>query len=218
MSDVLERIGGLFVAPAPTRAAPTAATVVPRSVGLLCGPRDALPAGSAAGLLLACRHRASCALVCVWPTEVMRPGPAAPASRGARRLAGALTAHGLEASTAGRLARAGLAPEPDEAARQAVRAASVAGLLPVVLVLAGPRHGALDGLLAAYDVVATVTTGRGSDAPMAALVESSLAALHPDARALTVPIGPAAGLLARSGLTAAGPLRRSLAPLAGPGR
>ena len=218
MSDVLDRIGGLFVSPAHTRAARSAATTLPLAVGLLCGPRDALAAGSALGLLLAHRHRVSSALVCVWPADAMRRGPALTASVGARRLAGSLTAHGLQSSTAGRLARAHLAADPQEAAREAVRAASVAGPLPVVLVLAGPRHSALDGLLAGYDAVATVATGHGSDEPMAALVEASLVGLHADARALDLQPGPAAGLLACAGVAATGALRRALAPLAEPCR
>ncbi len=213
MIEMLERIGGLFVVPSSPSVADRAAAVSAVSVGLLCESRDALTAGSAMALLLARRHRVPCAALYLWPSSAIGGGIRLPSSRAARRLANALSAHGLEASTAGRIARVGLTQDPQVAAVEISRAISVAGDTPFVLVLAGPRNMALDGLLQRCDVVATVVDASSWDPPLGPLIETSLAQIHRRVRALEVSIGPATAVMARSGLAVSGSLSRSFGPV-----
>jgi hypothetical protein len=139
-------------APVPTELAVTAVTAVPPGVGVLCGPRHAVAAGSAVALRLAQRHRARAAVVAVWPAE--RPGvPGAPPAREARRVATALGSRDLATHVAGRVVLTALPGDQHDAAAAAERAFAVAAHLPTVLVLAGPREEPLDALLRARDLV-----------------------------------------------------------------
>ena len=104
----------------------------------------AVPVGAACAGELRARARAGAALLCVWHPTVEqtddlelpwdgadddRPPstPAGATTPAARRLAGRLEAHGLEATARGRLAWLRLEPEPSNAATQARRCLAIAG-------------------------------------------------------------------------------------------
>jgi hypothetical protein len=197
MEALWERLRALFVLPAGAR--PVAAPAAP-SVGLLCRPGDALGTGAALALSLARAAGLAPAVLCLWRAAAGRPAWSAPAGRETRRLAAAMSAHGLEASAAGRLVRITLPEESREAAVAAHRAAVVAAG-PVVHALAGPRDESVDGLLAVQDGLVLAT--HGEDDPLADLAQASLASLGPPVCSCR-PVGGPPRFLAAAGIPTGG--------------
>jgi hypothetical protein len=206
-ADPLEAEAHAASAAGESLAAPTA----PVCAAVLCAATDARALGIAAAALLARRHRAPCALVCVWTAEcapAADPSSRPPAARAARRLAAALGAHRLDALACGRAAVVTLPVDPAGAVAAAGRAAAVAGAAPAVLVLGGPRLEALDGLLADCDRV--IVAGRAGDEDVAPLAVAGLGPLADRTAAATVTLGPVGRALAASGLGVPAALRRAL--------
>jgi hypothetical protein len=216
VTDLLARVRGVFVEPAPAttteqRTSPHIA--VPPAAGLVCHPHDALPLGSA--LALSLRPGARAALVAVWrpDPEPAPPTLRAPANRHARRLAASLAARGIEATASGRLARAALPPHPAESAQAADRALAAAQA-PAVLVIAGPRCATLDDVLASLDLL--LVAAPADDDQLAALAAAGLARLGPPAEVAPPLRSPALRALATAGLLAPPTLRAPLRPLLEP--
>lgn len=186
-----------WMPPAPAELRRIGAT---RSVGIVCGPRDARPAGGAAALALAHVAGARRALVVVWTGEEQKPLSGVPSSRPVRRLAAET---GGDAFVRGRLAWIAL---PADEAEAAARASEVlrrsAG--PAVLVVAGPRGSAMDELLAEQG--RTLLAGRPGDDDAV----TELAAERLGAEVVVLPASPGAAALARAGLALVSPLRRLL--------
>jgi len=210
MTDLLTRMRGLFVAPAPARAVGRGAealqATVPPAAGLLCRPADAIALGSAIALALQPRSRAG--LVAVW-----RPGHEpraaalrAPATGPARRLAASLAARGVDATASGRLARAELPARPSEAAAAAERGLAAAQA-PAVLVVAGPRCAALDDVLATLDLLLVAAAPGDEDGALARLAAAGCARLGPPAALAPGPSSPLLRSLATAGLLAPPGLR-----------
>jgi hypothetical protein len=215
---VAERIASFFVAGAPPR--PAVAATPPSAVGsavVLGAPA----AGASLALALARTHRAPVAVLLAWtpapttqgsppcppagpddpgspPRPAAGPGgpdsaPRLPSSPTARRLARSLVARDVPADASLRLVR-GRLPAGDADAEAAVRRATAAvpAMVPVVIVLDGPRGAALDGLLAAVDLVAV--SGATDDAA------TTLACAGAEASAVGVPVvavPPPSGAAAR---------------------
>ena len=204
MSDLLARAAGLLVAPAPERVLPVVRALAPARIAVLGRPDHVLALAAAAGL-----GHPGPVCVAVWGGG----GRTAPATRAAARLAARLAAHGLPATSAGRLAWVELADEAQQAAAQWER---VCGWLdvPAVLALARPRDPAFEPALAEIDE-AVVALPEGVDPALAALAVTSLA----------VPVrlsGPVAALLrplALAGLFARPPAEAAPVPcgVRGPG-
>jgi len=177
VSDALQQVGRLFLAPAPgsssTTEAPRAFATRPEqsSVALL-GPAAAVPplAAALAGELRA-RTRSSCALVLIWrdrPPGRPRGRPGLPA---ARRLADRLCARDLAAVTAGRLVVVELPHDP-RTALVAARRGWAACEVPSVLAVAGARPSAFEVLLAELSHV--VVVDEGDDDRLLRLVQDGL--------------------------------------------
>jgi hypothetical protein len=202
----------------PSIAAPSTAAAAPGAVGVLCAAEDAHALGVAAAGLLVRRARASCALVCVWITADARSRSDArpPASRAARRLAGALTGRGHDALACGRAAVVALPADPDEALTAAARAAAAAGAAPTVLVLGGPRPATFDDVIAAQDGLLVVSRP-AADTTIGALAVAGLPAGGPPRHACTVALGTLSRAAAAAGLATPAALRRALDALDGDG-
>lgn len=202
--SVLRAVADYFVAPPPDASpAPAPVTpargdvsVVPPAVGVLCRPRHARPVGCAVALHLARRRRAAGAMVAVWTGTDPAPaaGGTAPAGRGARRLAQALSGRGITAHAAGRLTVAALPGDAPAAAEVAVQALAVGAAVPTVLVVAGPREDALDELLATRDLVLIAGDDLPADLAINALRRRGVAARH-----CALPPPPAAAVATRGG-------------------
>jgi hypothetical protein len=215
MSRLFARLGSAFVAP-PVRERPVAAPREsaragrregPLQVAVLCRPGDAAVAAGAVALLLAGRTRSPGALVAAWGAAVP---VRAPASGAARRLASTLAGRGHAASATGRLAVVELAGELPAAVGEASRAAAVAGDIPTIAVLAGPRDATGDALLRAQDAVLVAVPPDG-DAAVADLALDGLAPLAVPAAALHLSSASASVRgLAAAGVAALPPLRGSV--------
>ena len=213
----LLRVREVFVRPAagPRKSTASAPRPAPR-IAVVCAAEDAAALGVAAASILARRHRADCALACVWaPEGVSRAaGEGGPlAGRSARRLATALLARDVPSTARGRLAIALPARDPATAAPAAARALAAAGAAPTVLALGGPREPAFDALLADQDLV-VVATRPSASGPLAELALAAVADVA--TRAVACEVGPTAAgrLLATAGLRIPPALRRALsAPL-----
>jgi hypothetical protein len=170
-------------------------------------PREAEPVAASLALALRRRLHARAATVVVTGEVPATMDPAASGgSSAARRVAAALTAHGLEATARGRLAWVRL-PENE---REAVAGAQRAGLVgpPAVLAITVPRTDAWDELLAAQDLVVVVTPD-----PEGPLVRLATATLPPVPVRIVRPLtrGPARSL-ARAGLKPVRPIGALLMP------
>jgi hypothetical protein len=178
---------------------------------MLCAAEDARAVGVAAAVLLARAARSPTALACVWtaPDPPRRPDARPPAARGARRLAAALAARGLDAAPCGRAVTVALPADPSAALVAAARAAAAAGAAPVVLVLGGPRAAAFDDLLAVQDLLLVVTRP-GTGAAIAGLALAGLPDPAPPAGTCALALGPAGRALAAAGLAVPAPLRSAL--------
>jgi hypothetical protein len=211
------RVRDAFLRPAagPRRSAASAPRPAPR-IALVCAAEDAAALGVAAASILARRHRADCALACVWvPEGVSRAASEGRplAGRAARRLATALVARDVPGTARGRLAIALPAGDPATAAPAAARALAAAGAAPTVLALGGPREPAFDALLAEQDLV-VVATRPSAGGPLAELALAAVADVATRAVACEVGPTPAGRLLATAGLRIPPALRRALsAPL-----
>jgi hypothetical protein len=144
---------------------PQPATRLPLRAAVLGAAAEAVPLGASLANALRSAAGAPAAALAVWT-----PGGGAPrggpASIGASRLAGRLTARGLAATARGRLALLVLDPHP-VAATVATRRAAGALEVPLVAVLAGPRCDVVEGLLAEQDLV--VIACAEPDGPLARL-------------------------------------------------
>jgi hypothetical protein len=190
VSDLLARAGELFLAPAP--AAPHVVAPPPDLVAVLAAEEHlgAVAGGVAAALRR--RHGARAALVLLHGD----PGAGALPVRAAAALARALDARGIPATARGRLCRAALPADPEEAPRTAWQALAVAAGLPAVLAL--PRRTeALDPLLADADLL-LLAAPPGAAPPYLELALRSLAAIGPAAR-VTVPDSVVARRFAAAG-------------------
>ena len=187
------------------------AGVVPGAVAVLCAAEDARAVAVATAALLARRARAPCSLACVWtaPDPHRHSEARPPAGRGARRLATALSARGVDALACGRSAVVALPADPDDALRTLARATAAAGAAPVVLVLGGPRAAAFDDVLAGQDRLLVVTRP-GAEATIGALALAGLPAGGPSHAACVLALGPFARALAAAGLATPAALRRAL--------
>jgi len=176
------------------------------SVAVLGPPRLATPVAAALALRLAARPGAECALLA---TDGGAGGPRAPAGRGARRAAHALTLRGAAAQPTGRLVRVAL--DQASALGDLDRlSAAVAG--PAVVAFSGAREPETDAVLAARDALVLVPAPE-SDA-LTELAEHSLARLGPPLVTVAPPRAePLAALLAVTGLAATGGLRAAVEPV-----
>jgi hypothetical protein len=158
VTGLLSRVGAYLLAPESVAATRSVALVPSRRDSALdavvLGRPDLVPASAAAcaGEVRA-RSHAPAALLCFWrrepvtSREALAPRtPAGVSTRAARRLAVALAAHELHATSSGRLAWLKLDPSPDVAAREVGRALAAIDL-PVILGIAGPRPPAFEPLL-----------------------------------------------------------------------
>jgi hypothetical protein len=203
----------LFVAPAaPSEdVAVTLEAALPPAVAIVGRDRRAVAAGCAAGLLLARRCRAGAALVCVRGGDSVGVRRAT-ATLGARRLAGVLSSHNVDAVAVGRLVAVdlGRVGEDGEAATAHARQAlGAAGDAPTVLVLVGPREAAFDALLDVQDAIG-VASAAGDPPP---LTDLAVAGLPDPAVALRCPGAAATAALATKGLAVVPSLAAALAPL-----
>jgi hypothetical protein len=182
------------------------------ALAVLCAAEDARAVGVAVAGLLARQARAACAVACVWtaPEAHRHPEARPPAARAARRLAGTLSARGLDAFPCGRAAVVALPADPAHAVAAAGRAAAAGGAAPAVLVLGGPRAAAFDDLLTAQDRVLVVTRPDAADA-IAALAAAGLPPAGPPHERCALALGPVGRALAASGLATPAALRRALA-------
>jgi hypothetical protein len=119
----------------------------------------------------------------------------------------------LEHPASGALAGVGRREASGRRSSPAVAAApgavAVAGNVPVVLVLGGPRPAAFDALLAEQDRL-VVLTRPGADAAIGALALAGLPAAGPSCAAATVALGPGTRALAAAGFAVPAALRRAL--------
>jgi hypothetical protein len=156
-AHVAGRLRDLFLAPdevAPARR--VAERVTPATVGVLAAVREGDVAATALAGAAAGGRGARCAVVCRWDGRGAEPPRAAPASRGARRLAERLDRRGLPARARGRVVMVALPPAPVEARAAIERTLAAIGDVPLVVLVAGPRPPALDPLLAALDRLVVV--------------------------------------------------------------
>lgn len=199
-----------LAAPDPRSTAPVS-TAARSAVAILCATEDARAVGVAAAVLLARAARTPTALACLWtaPNPPRHPDARPPATRGARRLAAALAARGLDAVPCGRAATVALPADPSAALAAAGRAAAAAAAAPVVLVLGGPRDAAFDDLLAVQDRLLVVTRPGPGEA-IAGLALAGLPDPAPPAGTCALAFGPAGRALAAAGLAVPAPLRAAL--------
>jgi hypothetical protein len=218
VTRLFDRLGAAFVAPPPgatsadrsaaARRADAREAAAPASVAVLCPPRDALVVGAAAALTLASRIRTAHALLAVWGAE--GPVVRAPASGAARRAAATLASRGHAATASGRLVVVRLAGDLAQAAPEAVRAQAAVPSAPGVVVLAGPRDDAADGLLRAQDRV-LVASRAGGEREVAELALAGLSLLGAPAAIAAIPaLAPPVRTLAASGTAVVAPLRSAI--------
>jgi hypothetical protein len=198
-------------------------------LGVVCERADGAALGAAAALLLLARHRLPTAVVALHrappvPGAVAlverhgdAPGPPRPEVRpwtlpAPRRLASALCARRLPAVATGRLATVALPDEPDDVLAAAECVAVTAAALPAatVVVVAGPRAGALDEVLARCDAVLVVTPPQRTT--VAGLAADALAALGVPVTSATAAVRAPARALGAAGLVASPDLRAALTP------
>jgi hypothetical protein len=192
VNELLARAGAFFLAP--TSAAP-ARPVAPAAgcAGVLASRADLPVAAATVAAALRRPARASTAVVAIAGGAAVRR-PATPAATGvARRLA----QRELRAVAAGTLCVVALPADPHDAARDAWRAMSAAGV-PVVVAVDG-RDEALDRLLAELDLL-VVAPPSGADPALAQLACASLERLGPPVETLAVPHGAIARWSAGLGL------------------
>ncbi|MEA2315877.1 MAG: hypothetical protein QOD44_66 [Solirubrobacteraceae bacterium] len=192
--------------------APASGAATGSDVAIVCAAEDARAVGVSAAALLARRQRAPCGVACLWtPTGTAQSDSRPTAVAGARRLAAALDARGVDATGCGRAVTVTLPADPAEAVVTARRALAAAGQAPTVVVLGGPRHAALDVLLA--DQRRVVVLARGARAPgdhLMALAMSGLSSVAEVAVAEPIALGAAARAAAASGVAIPPALRRAL--------
>ena len=212
MTDLLRRLAGVFVEPAPTAPAePPPAAGAESLIGVVAAPDDL---AVAAGAVATAARRAAGARTAV----VCRPGRGAAAraatpaaSALARRLAG----RDLPAVAAGALAHVALPDDPAGAARTLWHVAGAVDV-PVVLALPGRLDG-FDGVLGQLDRLTLAVTPDADDA-LISLAVDGLAALGPPAGLVRVPGSPLAARAAALGFAADGAASAragEAAPLAG---
>jgi hypothetical protein len=191
---------------------PASGAATGSDVAIVCAAEDARAVGVSAAALLARRRRAPCGVACLWtPTGTAQSDSRPTAAAGARRLAAALDARGVDATGCGRAVTVTLPADPAEAVVTARRALAAAGQAPTVVVLGGPRHAALDVLLA--DQRRVVVLARGARAPgdhLMALAMSGLSSVAEVAVAEPIALGAAARAAAASGVAIPPALRRAL--------
>jgi hypothetical protein len=164
MSALLERAVSAFN---PAAVAIDPPRFAPRAV-VLGRADDAVPVAAALAGGLREQHRASGALLAVWPSSA--PPRAALGTPAASRLAARLQARGLDAVPRGRLAWLALGPDDLPLAERALSAVDV----PAVLALTGPRTAGTDALLVEQDLVVLVV-GADAEPGLEALALASLA-------------------------------------------
>lgn len=215
MNELLGRVSSFFVEPDPepstaASAAAAAAAAYPAevaaaaapSIALLCRPDAALALGSALAIGLGRRTRSGVSVVGLWrPGDAQRAGARAPAGRSARRLASSLRARDVAADPAGRVVRAMLPSDPDDAIASAERVYAATDA-PVVLVIAGPRTDTVDALLARQDAVLVAAAAGAQADPVAELAAERLVALGPPVETLNPALPPMTRALASAGLAA----------------
>jgi hypothetical protein len=217
-TEAIGTVAGLARSPAPEPDDPTVATAERvraarrRRAALSAGPDRVVVLGvpddvTATAAAVANEVRGPRGVVlAVWsPRGGIELGEA-PATFGARRLAGALAAEGHSATPRGRLAWAELPRDPRAAATAFDRLATTAPA-PIVLAVAGPRPDAFETLLRRADLV--VATIRPSDALLADLVRESLAGLTSSVVTVAPPVGPGR-LFASAGFGRLPPIRDAL--------
>jgi len=205
VSGLLGRAAAIFfeaAEPATREPAPPTLTPAPGTAAVeaaVVGPAAAVvPVAAACAGELRARGRAAAALICIWrpagaPAPAVAPDAEEPAARspagattpGAKRLAGRLATHGLDATACGRLAWLALDPVPAAAAGQFRRCRSIAGA-PIVLAIAGPRPEELEPLLGELDLCVAVLPADIDPA----LRELALARLPARSRATVTPLPP----------------------------
>jgi len=189
VSDLLERAAKLFVAPpsgggepgagrprrpgrsrdvAPARPAAHAPCAV-----VLGAPADAVAVARLLSAELRLRTRAAAVLLAEWRAGELPPEAAGVAPAAARRVVERLAGHGIEASARGRTVHLPLPAEPVPAVAVLQRAV-VAGGVPTVCALAGPRPARLDPLLEEQDLIVVAPPA----AATSALTELALAGLE----------------------------------------
>lgn len=206
MNELVGRVSSFFVEP-PTgkaRPAPVASPDAP-SVALLCRPGEASALGSAVAIAVARRTRSAISVVGLWrPGHSQRAAPRAPATRAAGRLATSLRGRDVPAVAGGRVVRATLPADPDEAVASAERVYAATDA-PVVLVIAGPRTDAIDALLARQDALVVASDPVVADPdPVAELAARRLAELGPPVETLSPALPPLTRALATAGIAAPG--------------
>jgi len=184
-----------------TSAPPPAAAM---RLAVACAEQDGSVAAGAAGLAAATAARCDWALLAARGTPAETPVRERLPARAARRAAEALRMQGHTAWAVGRLVHVALPPGGPEAAASLAQLAATPA--PMVLVAAGPRDDALEGLLARHDRLLLVTRG-GVDPDLVALARSGLAELGGAVRTVELLRSPAAAALARSGTALVAPLR-----------
>ena len=169
-----------------------AATRLPLRAAVLGSAGGAVPVGALLANALRSAVGAHAAALAVWAPGVSaaRGEPSTPA---ASRLAARMAARGLPAVARGRLAWMALDEHP-VAAVVATRRAAGALELPFVVVLAGPRCDAVEGVLAEQDLV--VIAAADPEGPLARLAVAGCAGA---ALACAPPAPGVARWVARSG-------------------
>ena len=199
---------------APVPAAPMAArgqvaTRFPLRAAVLGPAAEGVPVAALVANALRSAAGASTAVLAVWAPDARAPAHrGGPATLAASRLAARLTARGLTAAGRGRLAWMALDDHPVAAAVAARRAAGAVDV-PLVVVLAGPRCEAVEGILAEQDLV--IVACAEPDGPLARLAVAGCATA---ALACAPPPPGPARWLARSGLAGARGLPASVRSLA----
>lgn len=216
MSRLLDQLARLFVEPQPTvapaehdvhwlppgdRSPASVPSRVAQRVAVVCAPRDARVAGSAAALALAHAGQASAVVVLDWGSPAGSERPASPA---ARRCAARLRDIELPATAAGRVVRIAL-PEDDPEAALVARMVLARVDEPAVLVVAAARGPEIERLLAEQDRI-LLASRPGADEELTALALAALGELGPCA-AVELRASPGAFALARSGTALVAPLR-----------
>lgn len=221
MTPVLERTLALFLSPAsptPERGAWEPPVPVLDAVSAHTGeaspsaPSGALtvvlgassgvvPLGAALANELRCRARAGAALLMVWAPSGPAV-PAAPAWPATRRLAERHALREPSAVARGKLVRVDLPADPEVAAAEIP--ALVAGDVPAVLVMAGPRPAAFDAPLAAAKLVVLVPDAEHPPT-LTGLATDELRRTGPEVMVIPPLTGAVGRVLANAGL---GRLRR----------
>ena len=151
---------------APRPAAPSPPIGSCARAAVLGRPAQAVPSAAALACSLRVAHRAPAAVVATWTPGARAPVPRGPGAPGASRFAARLSARGLAATAHGILVWLPLSDHV-VAASVAVRRASAALDVPLVVALAGPRCDVVEALLREQDLVIVVAEDPGS--PLARL-------------------------------------------------